>query len=37
VIHFNSGIRHSEFVGNKLALLTDKNDLIFIDLDKAIN
>lgn len=37
VIHFNSGIRHSEFVGNKLALLTDKNDLLFIDLDKVIN
>jgi len=37
VIHFNTGIRHSEFLGNKLALLTDKNDLIYIDLDKVIN
>ena len=37
VIHFNTGVRHSEFVGNKLALLTDKNDIIFIDLDKVVN
>jgi len=29
VIHFNTGVRHSEFVGNKLALLTNKNDIFF--------
>jgi outer membrane protein assembly factor BamB len=37
VIHFNTGIRHSEFIGNKLTLLTYKNDLLFIDIDKVVN
>jgi len=37
VTHFNSVVLHGEFVGKKLTLLTDKNDLLFIDLDKAIN
>jgi len=37
VIHFNTVVRHGEIIGKKLTLLTDKNDLLFIDLDKAIN
>ena len=37
VIHFNVLLRYSELYGNKLVLMTDNNDLIYIDLDKAIN
>ncbi len=37
ITHFNTFVRHGEYIGNKLTLLTDNNDLLFIDLDKAIN
>jgi outer membrane protein assembly factor BamB len=36
VAHFNASVRHSEFIRNKLMLLTDKNDLLFIDLNKIL-
>ena len=37
VIHFNVLLRYSELYGNKLVLMTDNNDLVYIDLDKAVN
>lgn len=36
VIHFNVLLRYSELYGNKLVLMTVNNDLIYIDLDKAL-